>query len=44
MYEWDPAKAAANVPKHSVAFEEAASGHLPAKNERLLQTLTTPGG
>jgi len=24
-YEWDPAKAAANVRKHSVSFEEAAS-------------------
>ncbi len=24
-YEWDPAKAAANVRKHRVAFEEAAS-------------------
>jgi uncharacterized protein len=24
-YEWDPAKAAANVQKHRVAFEEAAS-------------------
>ena len=25
IYEWDPAKAAANVKKHGVAFEEAAS-------------------
>jgi hypothetical protein len=24
-YEWDPAKAAANVRKHGVSFEEAAS-------------------
>ena len=24
-YEWDPAKAAANVRKHRVSFEEAAS-------------------
>jgi uncharacterized DUF497 family protein len=24
-YEWDPAKAAANVTKHRVSFEEAAS-------------------
>jgi hypothetical protein len=24
-YEWDPAKAAANVKKHRVSFEEAAS-------------------
>ena len=24
-YEWDPAKAAANVKKHGVSFEEAAS-------------------
>ena len=24
-YEWDPAKAAANVEKHHVSFEEAAS-------------------
>jgi len=24
-YEWDPAKAAANVEKHGVSFEEAAS-------------------
>lgn len=24
-YEWDPAKAAANVQKHGVSFEEAAS-------------------
>lgn len=25
IYEWDPAKAAANIRKHSVSFEEAAS-------------------
>jgi uncharacterized protein len=27
-FEWDPAKAAANVVKHGVAFEEAASAFL----------------
>jgi uncharacterized DUF497 family protein len=25
VYEWDPAKAAANLKKHRVSFEEAAS-------------------
>lgn len=25
IYEWDPAKAAVNIRKHSVSFEEAAS-------------------
>ena len=29
-YEWDPAKAAANVKKHRVSFEEAASVFLDA--------------
>ena len=29
-YEWDPAKAAANVKKHHVSFEEAASVFLDA--------------
>ncbi len=29
-YEWDPAKAAANVKKHGVSFEEAASVFLDA--------------
>lgn len=29
-YEWDPAKAAANLKKHSVSFEEAASIFLDA--------------
>ena len=29
-YEWDPAKAAANLKKHGVSFEEAASIFLDA--------------
>ena len=29
-YEWDPAKAAANIKKHHVSFEEAASVFLDA--------------
>jgi uncharacterized DUF497 family protein len=30
VYEWDPAKSAANVKKHRISFEEAASVFLDA--------------
>jgi len=33
-YEWDPAKAAANVTKHRVSFEEAASVFLDPRATR----------